>query len=137
MKPTQDELLVDFTLRRTGVLRERAHRVDLRLDRLGQVVVHSNDLELPIDVRRGAGLRLGPYEGEHRATRPVSGNEAEQAVVLERPGVVHQRVHVVDNAVDLVVEQGVGRQGARLDLRVGQQLELISRALVARALAWI
>ena len=58
------------------------------------------------------------------------GKHAKKGIVLNVAILVDIGVNVIHHAVNLVVEQGVGRKRRGLDLPVGQQLELIGRRCV-------
>ena len=58
------------------------------------------------------------------------GEHAKKGIVLNVAILVDIGVNVIHHAVNLVVEQGVGRKRRGLDLPVGQQLELIGRRRV-------
>ena len=58
------------------------------------------------------------------------GEHAKEGIVLNVAILVDIGVNVIHHAVDLVVEQRVGRKRRGLDLPVGQQLELVGRRCV-------
>ena len=60
----------------------------------------------------------------------LSGKHAKEGIVLNPAVLVDIGVNVIHHAVDLIVEQRVGRKRRGLDLPVGQQLELIGRRCV-------
>ena len=60
----------------------------------------------------------------------LRGKHAKERIVLNLAVLVNVGVHVIHHAVDLIVEQGVGRKRGSLNLPVGQQLKLIGRRRV-------
>ena len=60
----------------------------------------------------------------------LSGEHSKERIVLNVAVLINIGVHVIHHAVDLIVEQRVGRKCCRLDLPVGQQFELIGRRRV-------
>ena len=58
------------------------------------------------------------------------GKHAKEGIVLNVAILVDIGVNVIHHAVDLIVEQRVGRKRSGLNLPVGQQLELVSRRCV-------
>ena len=55
----------------------------------------------------------------------LCGKHAKERVVLDLAVLVDIGVHVIHHAVDLIVEQRVGRKCRSLNLPVGQQLEFV------------
>ena len=55
------------------------------------------------------------------------GKHTKEGIVLNVAVLIDIGVHVVHHTVDFIVEQRVGRKRCRLDLPVGQQLELVGR----------
>ena len=60
----------------------------------------------------------------------VGGKHAKEGIVLNVAILVNIGVNVIHHAVDLIVEQRVGRKRRGLDLTIGQQLELVGRRCV-------
>ena len=60
----------------------------------------------------------------------LCGKHAKERVVLDLAVLIDIGVHVIHHAVDLIVEQRVGRKRRSLNLPVGQQLELVGRRCV-------
>ena len=58
------------------------------------------------------------------------GEHAKEGIVLNVAILVDIGVNVIHHAVDLIVEQRVGRKRSGLNLPVGQQLELVGRRCV-------
>ena len=58
------------------------------------------------------------------------GEHAKEGIVLNVAILVDIGVNVIHHAIDLIVEQRVGRKRRGLDLPVGQQLELVGRRCV-------
>ena len=58
------------------------------------------------------------------------GEHAKEGIVLDLAVLVDIGMHVIHHAVDLIVEQRVGRKRRSLNLPVGQQLELVGRRRV-------
>ena len=122
-------LLRDLGLAHHRVLDQRRHRVHLFLNTLGNGVVHAHDTHLPIDAR-SVRRTLGPHERQNGALVALSGEHSKERIVLNVAVLINIGVHVVHHAVDLIVEQRVGRECRRLDLPVGQQLEFVCRRRV-------
>ena len=60
----------------------------------------------------------------------LSGEHSKERIVLNVAVLVDIGVNVIHDAVNLVVEQGIGCKRCRLNLSVGQQFELIGRRRV-------
>ena len=112
-------LLRDLGLAHHRVLDQRRHRVHLFLNTLGNGVVHAYNAHLPVDIR-GIGRALGPHERQNGALVALSGEHSKERIVLNVAVLINIGVHVIHHAVDLIVEQRVGRKCCRLDLPVGQ-----------------
>ena len=120
-------LLLDFVLRDLRALNQRADRIDLLLNLLSGLIIHAHNLELPVNVVGIARDALGPNESQHCAARSLGREKPKERIMLEIARTIHQRAHVIHHAVDLIVEQGVGRQRRGLDLRVRKHLQLVAR----------
>ena len=121
--------LVNLGLAHRRVLNQRRHRVHLLLNALGNRIVHAHDMHLPVDTR-GVGRALGPDKRQDGTLVAPSGKHAKEGIVLDVAVLVDIGVNVIHHAVNLVVEQGVGCKRRRLNLSIGQQLELVGRRRV-------
>ena len=59
-------LFIDLRLLDLRAIGERGHGVHLGLNLIGEFIVHADNLEVPIDIRRVGRFLLGPHKRKHR-----------------------------------------------------------------------
>ena len=69
-------LFIDLRLLNLRVIGKRGHGVHLGLNLIGELVVHADDFEVPIDIRCIGRFLLGPYKRKHRAAGTRCGHKA-------------------------------------------------------------